>query len=68
MRWTREQACDRFKNIMAYLKLSAPELRAREDLETLAKSVNPVRLGNNPVPLTEEVLYHLYEKVFGAES
>ncbi len=63
-----EQACDRFKNIMAYLKLSAPELRAREDLETLAKSVNPVRLGNNPVPLTEEVLYHLYEKIFGAES
>lgn len=59
------QACEKFQNIMTYLNLKAPDLKQGEDIETLAQSVNPVRLGNNPVPLTKDVLADLYKKVFG---
>lgn len=38
------------------------ELRM-EDVDILAASVNPVRLGNNPVKLSQEVLHDLYSEI-----
>ena len=32
----------------------------------VANSGNPIRLGNNPVKLSEEVLYNLYSKIIAA--
>ena len=37
-----------------------------DDVEVLTASVNPIRLGNNPVKLSEEVLYNLYSKIIAA--
>lgn len=34
-----------------------------DDVDVLAASVNPTRLGNNPVKLSEEVLKDLYKKI-----
>jgi hypothetical protein len=33
------------------------------ELEALTKSVNPVRLKNNPVTLTDDVMHHIYERI-----
>lgn len=37
-----------------------------EDIEILTVSVNPIRLGNNPVNLSKEELYNLYSKIIVA--
>ncbi|MBR3988829.1 MAG: phosphonoacetaldehyde reductase [Clostridia bacterium] len=62
-----ESPADAVKGIKAFLKeleIFLPAANNRtEELELLAKSVNPVRLGNNPVKLTEDVLYSLYERI-----
>lgn len=40
------------------------QLKAEEDLDVLVASVNPLRLGNNPVKLSGDVLKDIYRKVF----
>ena len=47
------------------LELEAPELENKEHLDILSDSVNPVRLGNNPEPLSREAIYSIYQSVFG---
>ena len=37
-----------------------------EDVDVLAASVNPIRLGNNPVKLSQEVLHDLYSEIVSA--
>jgi len=37
-----------------------------QDADVLAASVNPIRLGNNPVKLSEDVLHQLYSEIISA--
>ncbi len=58
-----EKATKGFKAFLEELDIFLPTANNRKDeLDILSKSVNPVRLGNNPVKLTEDVLYSLYER------
>lgn len=53
-----------FRTVMFTLQLPEPQVTAREaELDTLTAAVNPVRLKNNPVPLPEEVIRSLYNKI-----
>lgn len=58
------KAIDSFEAMLSKLQMENPTAADREtELNILAKSVNPVRLGNNPVKLSEDVLYSLYERI-----
>ena len=48
-----------------YLKKQG-RLENMEDVDVLTDSVNPVRLGNNPVKLFQEVLRDLYSEIISA--
>lgn len=61
---TAEEALNKFSRILTELNLTAPLLRDEEELESLAHSVNPIRLRNNPVLLDKKALYGLYVKIF----
>ena len=53
-----------FRAIMFELGMTLPSSNDREsDLNILTHSVNPVRLKNNPVPLSEDAIYHMYDKI-----
>lgn len=58
-----EEAIAKFEDMMVCMELKQPVLNAPEELDILAKSVNPVRLKNNPVYLSEEVLRNLYADI-----
>lgn len=58
------EAIELFKQIMVDMELHQPVSEHREeDLKILSSSVNPVRLKNNPLGLSEEAVIVLYEKV-----
>lgn len=40
-----------------------PVVFDEKDIDLLVKSVNPTRLGNNPVPLSEDALHELYSMI-----
>ena len=53
-----------FRAIMFALEMSQPQSNDREcDLDVLTKSVNPVRLKNNPVALNDENIRYIYNKI-----
>lgn len=53
-----------FKGMMEKLEMSYPKTENGEaDLDVLAASVNPVRLKNNPVALSKEVLRGMYGRI-----
>lgn len=55
-------AAERFQSIVDSLDL--PQIVGREeDYELLKRSVNPVRLKNNPVALTEDIIEQLYREI-----
>lgn len=57
---TLEEAAERFERLLKEMALEIPKMQASE-FEVLKRSVNPVRLKNHPVQLTEaaiDVLYH----------
>ena len=59
-----EQAILLFRNMMTELDMENPVADHRkEELQILASSVNPVRLKNNPVLLSEPVLLDLYNSI-----
>lgn len=60
-----EEAVCFFDALLQKLDISAPYIR-NEDLPVLGKSVNPVRLKNNPVALSEAELTGLYADLSGA--
>lgn len=60
---TVEESIDTFCNMMKKMELKYPNINSQEDLDILAKSVNPIRLKNNPVYLSEEVLRNLYIEI-----
>lgn len=59
-----EAAPRQFAELMDSLGLKAPEGLTDEHLETLVKSVNPVRLKNNPIELDEDSIRNLYKEIF----
>ncbi len=57
-----EQAIDLFRGMMKDLNFKkALATNREEDIIVLSKSVNPVRLKNNPIELNEETIKNLYE-------
>lgn len=55
---------DQFKAMLVKMDMQYPEAGNKEDeLETLAKSVNPVRLKNNPVALSTDVMREMYRRI-----
>ena len=54
-----DEACAKLQKIFDSLELKVPEAK-EEDYAELKTSVNPVRLKNNPVKLTEESIESLY--------
>lgn len=60
-----EEAIDKFGNMVDELELSIPENVTDKDYEVLKKSVNPVRLKNNPVALSTEDIDAIYHDILG---
>ena len=56
-------AATKYHEMLERLHLSRPEVKSIEELELLAGSVNPERLGNNPVRLENAVLRSLYARI-----
>lgn len=53
-----------FCKLMESLEMSYPSSENREeDIKLLTASVNPIRLKNNPVALSSEVLQRMYERI-----
>lgn len=58
-----------FRAIMFSLDMPLPKCRDRAaELEVLTSSVNPVRLKNNPVALSEDTLRYLYNRILPCEN
>lgn len=62
---TPEAAAEKFKDFVDGLGLGIPSVRDDADYEILKKSVNPVRLKNNPVRLDECTIDTLYHQILG---
>ncbi len=60
---TPKEAVGKYRRLLEDLALPVPVLREEKELELLKRSVNPDRLKNNPVRLTEETLEGLYRKI-----
>ena len=58
-----EEAADYISDLLGKLRLGPPSSWTQEEIDLLSKSVNPVRLKNNPVALTEEALRELYQHI-----
>jgi len=59
---TPSDAADKFEKLLRKLNIQNPETDKAEDIDILTASVNPTRLKNNPVFLSEEVLKNIYLK------
>ncbi|MCM1302708.1 MAG: phosphonoacetaldehyde reductase [Lachnospiraceae bacterium] len=57
-----QAAAGKFSSLVRRSELAAPIVK-EEDLAILTRSVNPVRLKNNPVALDENAMDHLYRKM-----
>lgn len=59
-----EMAAEYFRQLVDGMELGVPKAK-EEEYKILAASVNPVRLGNNPVALTERDMEELYRQILG---
>lgn len=59
---TPKDAMECFEMMLDELDLEIPKMQAA-DFEVLKKSVNPIRLKNHPVKLTEDVINRLYHEI-----
>lgn len=61
---TPQQAISTFEDIMQKLELERPiSQQPAADLQTLSTSVNPIRLRNNPVELSQDAIRSIYSKI-----
>lgn len=58
-----ENAINVFSELLRKLGIDSPENVSNAQITLLADSVNPVRLKNNPVSLSEEVLLRMYNSI-----
>lgn len=63
-----EGSIERYRAFLEELALPVPVMRLGSELEILKHSVNPDRLKNNPVLLTEETLEALYRQILKQEE
>ncbi|MDD3692601.1 MAG: iron-containing alcohol dehydrogenase [Oscillospiraceae bacterium] len=56
---------EQFEFMLNLIGLDTPELKDKADIEVLTDSVNPIRLGNNPIVLSRDSIRELYEMIFG---
>lgn len=63
---TPEAAAEKFKSFADGLTLERPTAHSESDFEILKKSVNPVRLKNNPVRLDVDAIDTIYHQILGA--
>lgn len=56
-----------YNQLLEKLNLEIPQVQNEKDFEVLKTSVNPVRLKNNPVELTEETINNLYHQILGSK-
>lgn len=61
---TPKAACEKYGELLQKLSLE-PITANEDDINVLKKSVNPVRLKNNPVLLNEEAIESLYAEILG---
>ena len=55
---------DQFKAMLIKLEMKNPEAVEKDkELEVLIQSVNPLRLKNNPVALSTDVLEEMYRRI-----
>lgn len=55
---------DQFKAMLSKMKMNYPKAQDKDaEVDLLAKSVNPVRLKNNPVALNSDVLREMYRRI-----
>lgn len=60
---TVEESVEKYRHLLEELALAVPVLKDENELKLLKTSVNPDRLKNNPVLLTEETLETLYRQI-----
>ena len=63
---TPEAAAEKFRNFVDGLSLEKPSVQSDSDFDILKKSVNPVRLKNNPVRLDTDAIDAIYHQILGA--
>lgn len=63
---TPETAAGKFRDFVDGLALDKPSAQGDMDFEILKKSVNPVRLKNNPVRLDADAIDTIYHQILGA--
>lgn len=59
-----EMAAEYFRQLVDGMELGMPKVK-EEEYKILVASVNPVRLGNNPVALAERDMEELYRQILG---
>ncbi len=58
----QQMSIDQFTDLLEKLQIGfTADPKLPDDLEMLAKTVNPTRLKNNPVQLTKDDLYNMYQ-------
>ena len=62
-----EELVTSITEIINYFKLETPLLN-NDEIDLLAKSVNPVRLKNNPVYISEEASRYIYSRALNAQK
>lgn len=62
---TPEAAAEKFRNFVDGLALEKPSVQSDNDFDVLKKSVNPVRLKNNPVRLDADAIDTIYHQILG---
>lgn len=65
------EAIKAFRNMMDLMDLRNPETEPGKrsgELDILSRSVNPIRLKNNPVGLDEETIFALYDSIIHSEG
>lgn len=58
-----EEAIAKYRDLLKELSLPSPVLKEEKELTILKTSVNPVRLKNNPVKLSEDAIEGLYREI-----
>lgn len=60
---SRMEAVERYQDFVDGLELDSPDIKSQSEYDILKSSVNPVRLKNNPVLLTEADIEKLYRQL-----
>lgn len=59
----RMEAAELYQDFVDGLELNSPDIKSQSEYDILKSSVNPVRLKNNPVSLTEADIEKLYRQL-----